>query len=78
MANLLDFTTPTGQHGNVLKPMSWVPLILGSLVLLTTFSAAQKIGANVGKKLPMIDSTPDRPWQQTAVVGNSDQTMYFG
>jgi hypothetical protein len=78
LASILDFETPTGQKGNVLKPMSWVPLILGSLVLLTTFSAAQKLGAAAGNKLPFVDSTPNSPWQVAPVQTVQNSKMYIG
>jgi hypothetical protein len=78
MAKITDFETPTGQKGNLFSPMTWIPLITGSLVLLATFSAAQKLGGAIGNKIPLIDSTPNSPWQSQPVPSNSDRTMYFG
>lgn len=76
MPKILDFTTPTGQHGNVLKPMTWVPLIIGGVVLLGTFAAAERVGKAVSGKLPFINTNPTNPFAQPVV--NQSQKNYIG
>lgn len=58
MASLLDFKTPTGQTGNILKPGTWVPMIWGAMVLILTFA----MGQSLLRKVPFprfVDTQPE-------------------
>lgn len=78
MAKLLDFETPTGQKGNVLNPMSWVPLVLGTVVLLATFSMGEKLGSIVSGKIPLVNTRPQYPFAPTAQAAPASTDLYIG
>lgn len=72
MAKLTDFTTPTGQKGNILQPSSWLPLITGAMMFLLTFSLGQWIfNGFIKPKSPAggIDPIVDRPQAVNNPVG---------
>jgi hypothetical protein len=50
MAKLTEFVTPTGAHGNLMKPMSLLPMITGGVVFLGVLAVAAKI-FGMGKAL---------------------------
>lgn len=80
-ANILNFETPTGQKGNLLHPGSWIPLIIGTFVLLFTFSVGQKLGNVVHSKLPAVNTTPNSPWAPAApapAANAASSKMYIG
>jgi hypothetical protein len=64
MAKLTDFQTPTGATGNLLNPTSWLSLIMGTVVLLITFSVGQNVANKLnGRGGGLIDSKPENPFQ---------------
>lgn len=77
MAKITDFETPMGTKGNILKPGTWIPLILGSLVLLVTFSAAEKAGKFVSGKVPLLNSSPTYPFASNTPPPQQPQMMTF-
>lgn len=77
MAKITDFETPMGTKGNILKPSTWVPLILGSLVLLITFSAAEKAGKLVSGKIPLINANPTNPFVSNTPPAPGPQMITF-
>lgn len=56
IANILDFTMPTGAKGNMLSVKSWLSLILGSFMLLITFALGQSLKNMFAKKFTGIDT----------------------
>jgi hypothetical protein len=58
MAKLTEFVTPTGQRGNLMQPMSLVPMILGGVVFLAILGAAGKLFGMVKGAAPSVV----RPW----------------
>lgn len=68
MAKWTDFTTPTGAKGNLFDVKSIWGMVLGTVILLVTFSFGQRLSQNVHSKLPVIPSTPDAPFQPRVVT----------
>jgi hypothetical protein len=67
---LTEFTTPTGQKGNLLSPSSWINMIIGVVVFLIAIAIGQNMVQKVGSKLP-IDTTIDPFIRQPAAASNS-------
>jgi hypothetical protein len=62
MAKLTDFKTPTGVSGNLFDLKSIWGLVLGTIVLLFTFSMGQNLAKVVSGRVPAFDTTPERPY----------------
>jgi hypothetical protein len=77
-ANIANFTTPTGAHGNLFKPSTWLPLIVGAFVFLFTFTAAQKLGSAVHSKLPVVNTDPYSPFQSRPTAAPASTKEYIG
>lgn len=50
MAKILDFTTPTGQKGNLLNVGSWLQMVIGVVVFLITLALGSKLFSTVETK----------------------------
>jgi hypothetical protein len=59
MAKITDFTTPTGQHGNLFNIGDWAKIILGAFVFLIGFAMGQNLVQRITGKVPFIDTTID-------------------
>jgi hypothetical protein len=75
---LTEFKTPTGQSGNILDPSSWWGLILGTVVLLATFTMGQKLGNAIGAKLPVVNTHPSQVFSPMAAPAASNPNTYWG
>lgn len=62
VAKLTNFTTPTGQKGNILDPKDWMSMILGVMVLLVTFALGQKFTGVLGEKASFVDTSIEKPY----------------
>jgi hypothetical protein len=78
MANIANFTTPTGQSGNLFKPTTWIPLVIGSGVLLAAIALGQKGAQFVHSKVPAIPSDPYTPFQNRPTPSPASQKQYIG
>jgi hypothetical protein len=58
MAKLTEFVTPTGQRGNLLHPMTLVPMVIGGVVFIAVLGAAGKLFGMLRGVAP----APIRPW----------------
>lgn len=58
MAKLTEFVTPTGQRGDLMRPMSLVPMVLGGVVFIALLGAAGKLFGMVKGVAP----SAVRPW----------------
>lgn len=76
MAKITDFTTPTGQHGNLLSPSSWIQMILGVIVFLIAFAIGQNITQKAGSKLPF-DTQIDPIVKQPIISSGTPQKQIF-
>lgn len=73
--SLGDFTTPTGTRGNVFSIESWGSMILGTVVLIVTFSMGQHFADKLQNKMPRADLTPEQPWKSPAPVSAAKQKI---
>lgn len=63
MAKLGDFKSPVGNaSGNIFSFDSWAQLILGGVMLIFTFAAAQNISGKVSGKVPFLDGQIEQPY----------------
>lgn len=75
--NLLDFNTPTGQKGNLAKPSTILPIVLGGFVLLAGLSLSERLLKTASTKVPFIGQ-PANPFSSPAVASPVNQQQYFG
>lgn len=76
--SILDFTTPTGQTGNVLRPSTWIPLIIGVVMFLAAFATGEKISKMVSGKLPLINTAPVNPFSAQPTAPASSGKEFIG
>lgn len=77
-SHITDFITPLGTQGNILNPMSWWGMILGTVFLLATFSLGQKVGNAVGGKVPLLSTHPQQPFSPMPTASPANTTEYIG
>jgi hypothetical protein len=58
MAKLTEFVTPTGARGDLTRPASLLPMVLGGVVFLAVIGAAAKLFGMVRGVAP----AAVRPW----------------
>lgn len=76
MANFLDFSTPGGTKGNLAKPSTVLPIVLGGFVLLAGLSMSERLLKTASGRVPFI-SAPTNPFQSPAMSSGPTQA-YFG
>jgi hypothetical protein len=59
-ANFGQFTTPTGQTGNIFSVGSWLSLILGVIVFLVAIATGQKLVGYIPRN-PVLDTSIEDP-----------------
>lgn len=52
MAKLTEFQTPTGQRGNLMKPMSLIPMIVGTVVMAAVVTVGMKLYGMLSALVP--------------------------
>jgi hypothetical protein len=76
LANLLDFNA-AGMKGNLAKPSTVLPIIIGGFVVLAGLSLSERLLKTASTKVPFIGQ-PSNPFAQPQVVSSGPSKQYIG